>query len=167
MHECEFRFDREFIRRALRRDHFWWSLYRILFFLGIMALLGVYYGFGIFRNSTILGIVGLGLAFLIALGFRIYRKSIDITLQVLERQSPDRSIRLVADNDYIALHFQEAHQRYRWQDLRRLWRYPDVWLIEIVKNQSIPVPPDQVPPQMRDFITERCRAAGLKVDQLL
>jgi hypothetical protein len=36
-------------------------------------------------------------------------------------------------------------------------------LIEIVKKQNVFFPPDQVRTEVRDYIVERCQAAGVRV----
>lgn len=167
MHECAFVFDRDFIRRGLRRDHVWWSLYRVLFYCALMALIGLYYGFAVFTAPAMLAILLMGLVAILGVSALVYRKAVDGTLEMLKRQSPDHSMRFVADDEHIAVHFEQGEQRYRWEDLRRIWRYPDVWLIEIVKNRSLLFPPLAASTEMKDFITERSRAAGLKVDHVL
>ena len=67
------------------------------------------------------------------------------------------------DDEGFSVVHESSRSHFTWQGLRRLWRYDDVWLVEILKMQSVFFPPDQVREEVRDYILERCRAAGIRV----
>ena len=79
------------------------------------------------------------------------------------KQSPGRSIRYVLDDEGFDVQLEHSSARYTWKGLRRLWRYSDVWIVEIVKNLSVFFPPDAVPAEVREYVVERCRDAGVRV----
>ena len=80
-----------------------------------------------------------------------------------QQQSPSGTIRYELDDEGYTVQLDNANTRHAWQGLRRLWQYPDVWLIEIVKNQSTFFPPDAASPEIQEYIRERCRAGGARV----
>ena len=77
-------------------------------------------------------------------------------------QSPDRSILMRLDDDGFDVVTGSSDARYEWKALRRLWRYPDVWAIEIVRRFSVLFPPDAASDEVRAYIVERCEAAGVR-----
>jgi len=162
-HELTVRFDREFIRNGLKRDYVWRAIYRVglIVVLGLVAVLALRRG-GYDAAWVPLPFVGLVLvtAARFAIGFRTM---VDRTLQLWLKQSPDGTILFRADHEAITIDLEESHTRYNWGDLRRLWRYDDVWLIEVVKNTSVLFPPQDAPEEMKRFIVERCRNAGVRV----
>jgi hypothetical protein len=93
-----------------------------------------------------------------------------IVLWLLERkvwtfwtlQSPNRRLTYRLDDDAILVETESGNARYEWKKLRRLWRYRDVWLIEVVKNMSVFFPPS-APEEIKEFVVDRCREAGVRV----
>jgi len=156
----EFHFDLPFIKRALRRDLLWRGYVAAVLFV-LLALMGRWYyrRFDPWLTAVLFG----GALFVI---WRIHVLLTKVASRVHElwlKQSPRRVVRYELDDEGFDVVMSESRTRYRWQGLRRLWRCHDVWLIEIVRLQSVFFPPDVVPDDVLDFITERCRAAGLRV----
>ena len=162
MYECEFTFDRDFFRRALRRDHFWWSLYSVLAFAGLLLLIGAVWGFAALVHPSTLRVIAIGTLAILLVRYVVYRLAIKQTFALFEQQSPSRRIRFVAHDDELEVIVDQGTQRYRWEKLRRLWRYHDVWLFEIIKNRSMLLDPNAASDEMKNFIVARCEAAGLK-----
>ena len=77
------------------------------------------------------------------------------------KQSPNRRLTYRLDDDAIVVETESGNARYEWKGLRRLWRYGDVWLIEIVRNMSVFFP-TSAPEAVREFVVSRCREAGIK-----
>ena len=160
MHQFEFGFDAAFMRAALRRDFYWRIGYANLA-LGAV-LLGTRLWVGQFTPVTI-GIVLAGSAFVTWWLLRLLGTCARRIDELWAQQSPDRRIRYELDDDGFDVVMENAKARYEWKGMRRLWRYPDVWILEIVKNMSVFFPPAAVPQEVRDFIVERCRSAGVRV----
>ena len=64
--------------------------------------------------------------------------------------------------DAIEVKMPNGTARHEWKGLRRLWRYHDIWLIEIVKMQSV-LFPSTAPQEARDYVVERCTEAGVRM----
>lgn len=158
-HEFEYAFDEAFLRTALKRDLFWRGVYATAA-LGLV-LLGVWLWLGRV-TPTILAILGVGVLVLWALLYRLWRKAARGILELWTRQSPDRIQRFRLDDEGFEVCMGASTSRYTWKGLRRLWRYGDVWLIEIVKNMSVFFPPDAPSDAAKDFLVERCREAGVR-----
>lgn len=159
-HEFRFAFDREFLRAGLRRDYVWraWFVATVYIALGIAGALY----FPQFRFALVGGF-GMAGGLVAVLVMRKFNGLVDATFEHWAKLAPTKSVRVLLDDDGFAVEMENGSSRYAWRDLRRLWRYPDVWAIEIVKMQSVLFPPSAAPDAARDFIIERCRAAGIRV----
>lgn len=159
-HEFSFEFDRAFIRAGLRRDYTWRAWAALLGYpaLGIAASLV----FPQFR-WLLIGIFGVGGPLVAWLLMRRFERQVDVTLEHWQKLSPSSTIRFVLDDEGFAVEMPHGSSRYGWSGLRRLWRYPDTWLIEIVRKHSVLFPPDAASPEAREFLLERCRTAGVRV----
>jgi len=67
------------------------------------------------------------------------------------------------DDDGFDVVVGSATNRYAWRGMRRPWRYPDVWLLEIVKNMSVFFPPQAASDEVQAYVVKRCRDAGVGV----
>ena len=159
-YEFQYTFDEPFLRTALKRDIAWRGVYAMIAFAAI--LLGMWLWT---RELTplVLGIVGVGVVFVWALLFRAWRLGAARVVELWTKQSPERVMAFRLDDDGFDVDVGSAHTRYTWAGLRRLWRYSDVWIIEIVKNLSVFFPPEAAPEEARAFIVERCKANGVRV----
>lgn len=159
-HQFEFTFDPDFIRAALRRDVLWrgYVLAGLLLILALVArfLLGIW-------NLTLTTSFVLASVFIIWLFHRLLRGIATRVCNMWTTQAPDGVIRYELDDDGFNVVTTNSRARFEWQYLRRLWCYEDVWLLEIVKMQSVFFPPDQAPAAAMDFIVERCRAADVRI----
>lgn len=158
-HEFTFSFDEAFLGDALRRDLVWRGVYASLALLAVLAVLWLWMGH---LDLSVLLIVGGGLLLLWVLLYRTWRSAARRVDQLWVKQSPDRTITYRLDHEGFEVVVGSATARHAWEGLRRLWRYSDVWLIEIVKNMSVFFPPDQAPEEARAYILERCRAHGVR-----
>jgi hypothetical protein len=151
-------FDRRFLWRALRRDHAWILLYAVVIYVILMVLLAWALGESRWLVGLPIGVVLLGLVFFLRL-----RTAVRRTHELWLKQSPSRTVRYLVDAEGLTIDMDHAQSRYAWKDLRRLWCYSDVWLFEIVRMQSVPFPPREAPKEMKAFILDCCRAAGVRV----
>lgn len=159
-HEFQYTFGVPFLRTALRRDHLWrgYVAGALLLLLPVAARLLL----GQWTPSMIVVAVVAG-GFVSWRGHRRLEGLAETTAELWTTQSPSGVVRFVLDDDGFEVRMDRSHARYAWSDLRRLWRYDDVWMIEVVKMQSVFFPPDCAQPEAMDFLAERCRAAGVKV----
>ena len=84
------------------------------------------------------------------------------TLELMTKTSPDRRMCFEVDDDGVTVRLGESRSRYAWGDLRRLWRYHDVWLLEIARMSSLLFPVRRASQAMQEFIVARCEAAGVR-----
>ena len=158
-HQFEFSFDTTFLRRALRRDLLWKGYVLAGAFVLLAVGLRVAYG----RWEPWVTAVSLGGALIVILRFHaLLRQAAKRVDDLWLLQSPSRRVCLELDDEGFDVVMESARSRYRWEDMRRLWRYPDVWMIEIVRMQSVLFPSDSAPDEAREFIVERCRAHGVR-----
>jgi len=155
-----FRFNKAFIQAALRRDRNW-GIAKVLILYAIAAPL-VLFGLDAHSNLTY-GILGGGLLATMTFVLVLFHKAATSVHTIWQRQSPSNTIRYDLDDDGFSIHMENASSRFEWQGLRQLWRYPDVWLIEIVKKQSAFFPPHAAPEAALTFIEQKCRNGGAKV----
>ena len=159
-YEFSYTFDLAFIRRALRRDHSWKYLLGpglLLPLLFVSRLIR-----GSFEPSAVWLVVG-GIVFLTWFVHFKYARGTQAVFGFWSKLSPNHTMRFRLDDEGFDLLLESSEARYEWSGLRRLWRYDDVWMIEIVKNVSAFFPPDEAPHEARDFIVECCRAAGVRL----
>lgn len=159
-HSIEFEFDVPFIRAGLRRDFAW----RAALLAGLMAglLLASRLWLGVF-HPFLLAAVGAGTAVVLLRLHLAFRSAAQCTYELWSRQSPSRRIRFELDDEGFRVVLDQSNVRYEWRGLRRLWRYPDVWIVEIVKHLSVFFPPGAASEEARAYVVERCRAAGVRV----
>jgi hypothetical protein len=159
-HTFSFRFDKAFIQRALRRDRNWGVL-KVLLLYAIAAPLVV---FGLDAHSGLTyGILGGGFVATMTFVVALFAKAANSVHAIWLRQSPSLTIRYELDDDGFSIHMDHASSRFAWQGLRQLWRYPDVWLIEVVRKQSAFFPPEAVDAEALAFVERKCREGGAKV----
>ncbi len=159
VHEFEFRFDVPFVKNALRRDFLWRGyLMGGTFFVVMMGVMRLWFGHfdPMISTTCILGSLAIAVSFHYKLGKYARR-----VCEIWSKQSPSGIIRYELDEEGLTVRFDHAHSRFEWTGLRKLWCYSDVWLLEIVKMQSVFFPPEQVACEAKDYIRERCRAAGV------
>ena len=160
MHELTFHFDEAFVRKALRRDV--WD--RGWIATGLMVVVAI-----VMRVWTgewsplILGIIAVGTAVLWFLLFRTLRSAARQIVALWRTQSPDGTMTFRFTEEGYELEIASASSQNTWKGLRRLWRYDDVWIIEIVKRMSVFFPPSAADPETLAFVEARCREAGVRV----
>ena len=157
--EFEFGFDEAFIRNAMRRD----MIERGLIATGLLTAAGLAACLLDGFDWAYVAIMGTGIAVVWALLLRVLRKGAQRVLEFWTQQSPEGVVRWRLEEDAFQVQVGTSSSRYAWQGLRRLWRYPDVWIVEIVKNLSVFLPPDALDDETRAYIEERCRNAGVRV----
>ena len=159
-HQLTYRFDRSFIADGLKRDFAWKGFYLLVILIvvevAVVSIMGGSWGI------EMVGIVA-GAAVLIAvlLVFK-FRSSVRRVYDFWKVQSPSGELRFSADPVGLTVQTDQANSAYEWSDLRRLWRYSDVWLFEVVRNVSVMFPCRAAPDAMKDYMVERCRAAGVR-----
>ena len=162
VYEFRFQFTRDFIRAALRRPFI--SL-ATKFLAIVMALLAgiVFFMTGGHVNVVLVGVMAGGIAIIAAKLVFSFRASVDRTFELWEKQSPTHEMRFALDAESISIQLEHASNCYAWKDIKRLWRYSDVWLIEVATKASVLFPATEAPDDVKGFLVERCRAAGVRV----
>lgn len=159
-HTFTFSFDLPFIRRALRRDRNE-AVFKIVAIYAIVTpLLAWLMGAD---SGLFYGILGGGFVATVTFVVSAFHKGGKNVHDVWLQQSPSGTIRYQLDDEGYTVQMDNANSRHAWQGLRRLWCYPDVWLLEIIKNQSTFFPTEAASPEIQDYIRERCRSGGAKV----
>jgi hypothetical protein len=164
-YEIDLEFSREFLRKALRRDHFWWGLYRQLIFLGV-AIPAAWLVAGDWRVLLVPQVLitfGAGVILILALCAYRFRRTIALGFERWQQQSPSGKFHYRATAEALHVTLDNASETYPWKNFRRLWRYSDIWLLEVIKNNSVLFPVESAPPEMQDFIVECCRLAGVRM----
>ena len=105
-----------------------------------------------------LGVALLPLVFFLRLRISVYR-----TYELWRKQSPTHTIRYLADADGLTVELGHAQSRHAWTSFRRLWRYPDIWMLEVVRMQSVLFPPREASEAMNAFIVDCCRGKGVRI----
>ena len=159
-HEFAFTFDIPFIKAALRRDILWrgYVIGGVLLILaGVLRFANGYW------EPLMSGACGVGALAAVWCIHKLWATMAQRVFEMWTKQSPSGVIRYELDDDVFAVVTETSRAEFKWNALRRLWCYDDVWLLEIVKMQSVFFPPDQAPREARDYIAERCRASGVRV----
>lgn len=159
VHEVSYAFDLALIRRGMRRDILWRAIYASLVFLFAFGLCMVLLPDMLWLFGPALGFLSVFALLVLWFG---YLKVSQRTLEFWTVQSPDRILRLGFHEEQLVVTTGSGSQRYAWNSMRRLWRYPDMWMFEVVKNVSVFMPPDAASHEVRDYIVRQCEAAGLK-----
>jgi len=159
-HELRFTFDEAFLRAALKRDLAWRGVYATLLLIGVLVVLWLWQGSVSWMTAAILGAGAVALWLLL---FRVWRTSARRIFDLWSTQCPDRTMAFRFDDEGFDVEVGSASNRYVWQGMRRLWRYTDVWLLEIVKNMSVFFPPEAASDEVKAYVVERCRDAGVRV----
>ncbi|MCK5945227.1 MAG: hypothetical protein KAI24_24780 [Planctomycetes bacterium] len=158
-HTFSFTFDRPFVRRALRRDRNW-AVVKVVALYALATPAALFGVDGL--EPLVYGLLGGGFVATLALALALFHKAGNAVYDLWLRQSPSRTIRYELDDDGFAIHMDHASSRFAWRGLRRLWRYPDVWLIEVVRKQSAFFPPEGAGAEALAFIEQRCSQAGVR-----
>jgi YcxB-like protein len=78
------------------------------------------------------------------------------------RRFPEATLEL--SDEGFTMSTDAGHSRLPWSAVVELWRFPKVWLLCVYsRTQFITLPLADVPPDARNIIEERVRAAGGKV----
>ena len=160
MGEFSFEFDRAFVRHALRR----W-LRRALIAVGILVTLASFTVYAAYRGDSTFMILWAVLMTILVVAIVSYRwrtgqrRVYDLWCQ----QAPDRRMTYRLDEEGFEVITARASVRYEWERMRALVRDPQAWGIEVVKGAHVYFPPHAASPEQKEFIVERCRAAGVKV----
>ena len=159
--EFEHEFSKRFLHDALKRDVIWrlWVLVGAL--LVAVAGIGWLLGTPPWQVPIWPALAAGALAGAIAIPLK-FRSLVNRTFDYWERLAPTRKISYRLFPDAIEVTMPNGTARYPWQGMRRLWRYPDIWLLEVVKMNSVLLPHD-APAAARDYVVERCREAGVRV----
>ena len=159
-HEFEFAFDVDLIRRALRRDLVWKAILPIVLLAGLAVASRLYLGAWNPVSTAACAVGAVVIAGVVWRALAVHsRRVYDIWL----KQSPSGRMTFRLDDTGFDVALENSQSRYEWRGLRRLWRYPDVWIVEIVKNVSVFFPPEAVPEDARRFLVARCEEAGVRI----
>ena len=156
-----FVFDRPFLHRAHWRDYYWQPL--LVAVLAAAWLVYLHFGGGLTGNLIVWAVAGtIGITLL---SIFLYWLRIERTMKAWAALSPDRTFRYSLTDDAIICDAGTSKTRVEWGDLFRVWIYGDVWILEVIRMQSLVFPPSAVSPEAQEFILERCRDAGKLIIQ--
>ena len=159
-HTFTYTFDEAFVRAALRRDVLWRGVYASAALLVVLGLTWLWAGrLGVLEVAIVL----IALVLLWAILLRQLRSGAARLVELWTKQAPDRAMTFRLDDDGFDVVLGASSSRHTWKGMRRLWRYPDVWILEIVKNLSVFFPPDEASDEVRAYIVERCRANEVRL----
>lgn len=116
---------------------------------------------GYWTPFSIVALIGVPVVFCAVL-WKLWRAAAK-TLELWQVQAPNRVMRIELDDDGFQVLLGKSENRFEWQKIRRLWRYDDVWMLEIVRMRSVFFPPEHVDQDTLDFIVERCQHFGVVV----
>lgn len=159
-HEIRFVFDRGLIGAAYRplfvtRGIFFFA------FTGLFLLVNWFLA-GAIPQLLLLAVVAISIAVPVRL-WQVWNQSVARTHDLWRKQAPDGTIRLRLGDDGFQVCLGSGSMRYSWDGLRKLHRRSKVWALEVVKHTSVLFPPDAASEEVRSYVVERCRAAGVKV----
>ncbi len=159
-HEFRFEFDARFIYTALRRDVFW----KVALFNGL--LLGILITSRLWIGSFAPLVVGVTIGAMALITLRLHlalRTGSRRVYELWSKHSPEHTVSWQLDDEGFKVDMGTSASSFEWKGLRRLWRYQDVWILEIVKNMSVFFPPDAAPEEVREYVVDRCIEAGVRV----
>ena len=159
-HEFQFRFDVPFLRAALRRDVLWRGYVMGGIVVALVPGMRLWLGYW---HPWLSGFLLAAAAVSVWRFHAMLGRAAGRVFELWSKQSPGGVIRYELDDEGFSVVLENSRSRFSWNGLRRLWRYDDVWILEIVKMQSVFFPPGPVPGEVRDYIVERCRSAGVRV----
>ena len=159
-HRAEYAFDARFVAAAMRRDFLW----RGYLIAAVVACVPVYFRWssGAWDTGALAFYLGLA-AIVIVLFHGLLRMSARNQVKLWRTQSPDGRIQFIFDAEGFEAVVGASRNRFAWKNLRRVWRYPDVWMFEIVKMRSVFLPPDCLSEEQRRDISAWCAQAGVRV----
>ena len=116
------------------------------------------------RLKILAAVVGVTILAIFALSLFFYLRRIARVYSTWQRLSPEtKTLRFRVSETGIACLTENSQERVEWSKLFRLWIYADVWILEILKMQSMVFPPSAALESTRDQIVEHCRSAGRPV----
>lgn len=153
-------YNEQLINEAAKR--FWMRLVGRKFLLGVLIFL-VACGLWFLDSKTwyTATLVALALIFLfiaVATFFVNRRRSLSI---FREMESPTASWRFTEEN--IAVESDVAKAEYKWNIVKKLWRFDDVWLLLYANQTYSTLPIADVPEEVKDFIVRKVRSTGGKI----
>lgn len=160
VHEFSTEFDLRFIRNGIRRDVARRTVVVLAVFLLSVGCIAWVLGTPPTRSPVGGALIAGAIVGLALIPWKITRTA-KRTEAYWVRLSPDRLIRYRLFPDAVEVELPNGTGRHQWAGMRRLWRYRDIWLLELVRGWSVLVPSD-APPEALDYIAERCRAAGVR-----
>jgi hypothetical protein len=162
--QMSYRFDRQFVRNGLKRDHFWRTVYMLALFSVVVTIVLVYYwSADLHFLGPVLITASVGCVAIIAAALFRFHRAVKAVYEFFRKQSPSGVIQYQLDDEALIVEFDNGSSRFPWRDLRRLWRYPDVWLLEIVKGTSVLFPAAAASDEVKAYLVDRCRQAKVPV----
>ena len=159
--EFEHVFDKKFLRDALKRDIVWRLAAVVLFMLVGMAVVGWALGTPPWKAPVLPLLVGGAVAGLVVVPWK-FNTIVRSTLALWVHGNPERKLTYRLGPEAIDIETPDSRASHRWKDFRRLWRYSDIWLLEIVKKQSV-LFPSEAPEDARSYVVKRMREAGVRI----
>lgn len=105
-------------------------------------------------RSWLVGALGtvsaMGIAFLVLLYVVRYRHGIS---RLVAMGSP--TALFSASQDSLAISSGAGTAKLNWPAFLAIWKFPEVWLLLVSRNQYITLPVDRVAPEFLDFVQER------------
>lgn len=160
-HAFQFEFDVPLIKAGIRRDLMWKGYLMASVMLVAAIAARVSYGYW---DPVLTGVLILGAIVIVWRFHGMLNRFASQIFELWSTQSPSGVMRFELNDDGFSVVLDKSRSDFEWAGLRRLWRYDDVWLIEIVKGQSVFFPPDRTSDEVRDYLVERCRSANVRTE---
>ncbi len=141
-------------RRTVWRDTLGWRIGLLL--VGAISAVAVFA-----KAEPVFAGFGLGATFAFAVAWWISRASYAGRAADAVREAG--TIRWRFEEDSLVCRSDDREGTFQWKAIRRLRRFPDVWILQFGETPT-PLPPADLGPELREFLERKIREAGGRVD---
>ncbi len=143
--------------------HFWIKSQRLNLVIGPVVLLlawGLWFVSGgkSWLTATLIVLCLVLIIISIAVYFVYRHRSLRI---FREMESPQATWKFTDDS--LSVESDIGRSEFKWQIIKKLWRFDDVWLLFYANQTYSTLPVADVPEEVKQFIVERVRSQGGKV----
>jgi len=161
MHETTLIYDESLVRRAVRC---YWRRSLGAGYWVALAMVVVSLGFLVTQETQTWILVTLTATTVLALGFAALSYIVHLRSSMGRFRRMDVPFaKLTVDDEIFAISSSMGEAKLKWNVIRELWKFDDLWLILYAQGGFNVLPVTCVPPPMREFIEARVTAAGGRV----
>jgi hypothetical protein len=133
----------------------WPTSILLLLIMGSLSLLG---DAGSWTNGLLAGVAMLSLAMILVFLVSSYRQGMSRLAAMTIPKA-----RITCTEQKLSLQSDAGNAEVPWNAIKKIWSYPDVWLLFYSDSQFSTLPVQDVSLEMREFIKGRVVSAGGKV----